>query len=90
MSGYGLLINEVEEKHAGVFTVSLGHQATGLSRNLSYTLVVEGELTLTAADPEEMKLCLWLPAPSAARWTAGSSSSMRGIWGLVDSRPGLT
>lgn len=44
MSGFNLIITDVEQKHAGVFTISLGNQVKGLSRNLSYTLVVDGKL----------------------------------------------
>lgn len=44
ISGVNLIITDVQQKHAGVFTVSVGNQAKGLYRNLSYTLVVEGKL----------------------------------------------
>lgn len=43
ISNYNLIISDVQLKHAGVFTVSVGNQAVGLHRNLSYTLVVNGE-----------------------------------------------
>lgn len=43
MSGYSLAITDVQEKHAGVFTISLGNKLKGLYRNLSYTLVVDGK-----------------------------------------------
>ncbi|KAG8003939.1 Vascular endothelial growth factor receptor kdr-like [Nibea albiflora] len=41
MSSYSLTITDVREKHAGVFTISLGNKAHGLYKNLSYTLVVQ-------------------------------------------------
>lgn len=44
MSGFNLMISDVEQKHAGVFTISLGIQVKGLYKNLSYTLVVKGKL----------------------------------------------
>lgn len=44
MSGFNLFISDVQQKHAGVFTLSVGNQAKGLHRNLSYTLVVNGKL----------------------------------------------
>ena len=42
-SGFNLIIIDVQQKHDGVFTISLGNQAKGLYRNLSYTLVVKGK-----------------------------------------------
>uniref|UniRef100_A0A4W5NH55 receptor protein-tyrosine kinase n=1 Tax=Hucho hucho TaxID=62062 RepID=A0A4W5NH55_9TELE len=39
-SGYNLLIKDVKQKDAGVFTIALGNKERGLYRNLSYTLVV--------------------------------------------------
>lgn len=44
MSGFNLIITDVEQKHAGVFTISLGNQVKGLYKNLSYTLVLKGKL----------------------------------------------
>lgn len=44
MSGFHLTITDVQQNHAGVFTISLGNQVKGLYRNLSYTLVVNGKL----------------------------------------------
>lgn len=46
ISGYNLIISDVQQKHDGVFTISLGNQAHRLYRNLSYTLEVEGNLLL--------------------------------------------
>lgn len=46
MSGFTLIIVNVQQQNAGVFTVSLGNQARGLHRNLSFTLIVEGKLLL--------------------------------------------
>lgn len=42
-SGYNLLIKDVKQKDAGVFTIALGNKERGLYRNLSYTLVVQGK-----------------------------------------------
>ncbi|KAB5571233.1 hypothetical protein PHYPO_G00222690 [Pangasianodon hypophthalmus] len=38
--GYNLIIKEVKEKDAGVFTIALSTQKYGLHRNISYTLLV--------------------------------------------------
>lgn len=43
ISNHNLIISDVQLKHAGVFTVSVGNQAMGWHRNLSYTLLVNGE-----------------------------------------------
>ncbi|KAI5105129.1 vascular endothelial growth factor receptor kdr-like isoform X1 [Silurus meridionalis] len=40
LKGYNLTIKEVKEKDAGVFTVALSNQESGLHRNISYTLLV--------------------------------------------------
>ncbi|XP_039975481.1 vascular endothelial growth factor receptor kdr-like [Xiphias gladius] len=40
ISDFRLIIADVQQKHAGVFTISLGNQVKGLYKNLSYTLVV--------------------------------------------------
>lgn len=45
MFGFNLIITDVQQKHAGVFTLSLGNHVKGLYRNLSYTLVVDGKLS---------------------------------------------
>ncbi|XP_068571109.1 vascular endothelial growth factor receptor kdr-like [Cebidichthys violaceus] len=50
MAGYNLIISDVQEKHAGVFTISLGNQVKGLFRNLSYTLVVHVKPTISEAE----------------------------------------
>ncbi|XP_030001567.1 vascular endothelial growth factor receptor kdr-like isoform X1 [Sphaeramia orbicularis] len=55
MSGNNLIITDVQEKHAGVFTISLGIQSKGLHKNLSYTVVVKvppaiSEAELSAVD----------------------------------------
>ncbi|XP_076595500.1 vascular endothelial growth factor receptor kdr-like [Chaetodon auriga] len=50
MSGVNLIITDVQEKHAGVFTIRLGNHAKGLYRNLSYTLVVEVKPTISEAE----------------------------------------
>lgn len=50
MSGYNLIIIDVQQKHAGVFTISLGNQVRGLYRNLSYTLVVNVKPTISEAE----------------------------------------
>lgn len=50
ISNYNLIISDVQLKHAGVFTVSVGNQAVGLHRNLSYTLVVNVKPTISEAE----------------------------------------
>lgn len=40
MSGLSLTITDVQQKHAGVFKISMGIPEKGLYKNLSYTLVV--------------------------------------------------
>lgn len=44
MSGLSLSITNVQQKHAGVYKISMGIPAKGLYRNLSYTLVVTCKL----------------------------------------------
>ncbi|XP_020779045.2 vascular endothelial growth factor receptor kdr-like isoform X2 [Boleophthalmus pectinirostris] len=39
MSGHNLIISDVQQKHAGVYTISVGIQDKGLYKNLSYSLV---------------------------------------------------
>nr|XP_046261533.1 vascular endothelial growth factor receptor kdr-like [Scatophagus argus] len=50
ITGFSLIITDVQQKHAGVFTISLGNQAKGLYRNLSYTLVVNVKPTILEAE----------------------------------------
>lgn len=50
MSGFNLIITDLQQNHAGVFTISLGCQAKGLYRNLSYTLIVEMKPTISEAE----------------------------------------
>lgn len=50
MSGPNLIITDVQQKHAGVYTISLGNQAKGLYKNLSYTLVVDVKPTISEAE----------------------------------------
>ncbi|XP_018515715.1 vascular endothelial growth factor receptor kdr-like [Lates calcarifer] len=50
MSGFSLIIIDVQQKHAGVFTISLGNQAKGLYKNLSYTLVVTVKPSISEAE----------------------------------------
>lgn len=45
MSDYSLAINDVQQKHAGIFTITVGSKLKDLYRNLSYTLVVEGNFS---------------------------------------------
>ncbi|KAJ8015680.1 hypothetical protein DPEC_G00028620 [Dallia pectoralis] len=40
MSNYNLVIKDVKETDAGIFTIAVGNREKGLYRNLSYTLVV--------------------------------------------------
>ncbi|CAK6964637.1 LOW QUALITY PROTEIN: vascular endothelial growth factor receptor kdr-like [Scomber scombrus] len=46
MREFNLIISDLQQKHAGVYTISLGNQAVGLYRNLSYTLVVHVKPTI--------------------------------------------
>ncbi|KAM9376655.1 vascular endothelial growth factor receptor kdr-like isoform 2-T2 [Pholidichthys leucotaenia] len=50
MSGESLTISDVQQKHAGVFTISLAHKEKGLHKNLSYTLVVKVKPTISEAE----------------------------------------
>ncbi|XP_040903895.1 vascular endothelial growth factor receptor kdr-like [Toxotes jaculatrix] len=50
MSNFSLIIADVQQKHAGVFTISLGNQVKGLYTNLSYTLLVEVRPTISEAE----------------------------------------
>ncbi|XP_069027319.1 vascular endothelial growth factor receptor kdr-like [Embiotoca jacksoni] len=50
MSGFNLVITDVQQKHAGVFTISLANKVKGLYRNLSYTLVVDVKPTISEAE----------------------------------------
>ncbi|XP_035505934.2 vascular endothelial growth factor receptor kdr-like [Scophthalmus maximus] len=50
MFGFNLIITDVQQKHAGVFTLSLGNHVKGLYRNLSYTLVVDVKPTISEAE----------------------------------------
>ncbi|XP_042274439.1 vascular endothelial growth factor receptor kdr-like isoform X3 [Thunnus maccoyii] len=50
ISNFNLIIKDLQQKHAGVFTISLGNQAKGLYRNLSYTLVVKVKPTISEAE----------------------------------------
>ncbi|KAM7389916.1 hypothetical protein PAMP_023860 [Pampus punctatissimus] len=50
ITGYNLGITDLQQKHAGVYTVSLGCKVKGLYRNLSYTMVVEVKPTISEAE----------------------------------------
>uniref|UniRef100_A0A8C4HPV6 receptor protein-tyrosine kinase n=1 Tax=Dicentrarchus labrax TaxID=13489 RepID=A0A8C4HPV6_DICLA len=50
MSGFSLIISDVQDQHAGVYTISVGNQVKGLYRNLSYTLVVNVKPTISEAE----------------------------------------
>ncbi|XP_020491449.2 vascular endothelial growth factor receptor kdr-like [Labrus bergylta] len=50
MSGFNLIITDVQQKHTGIFTISLGNQAKGLHRNLTYTLVVNMKPSISEAE----------------------------------------
>lgn len=41
VSGFSLAITDVQYRHTGVFTINVGNQEKGLSRNLSFTLIVQ-------------------------------------------------
>lgn len=73
LSNHNLIISDLQLKHAGVFTVSVGNQARGWHRNLSYTLFVNGESQTAPL------ISQW--NGSAVDWAAGTSSRMSGILG---------
>ncbi|XP_028315257.1 vascular endothelial growth factor receptor kdr-like isoform X3 [Gouania willdenowi] len=50
MSGFNLAIADVQQKHAGVFTIYVGSRLKGLYRNLSYTLLVNVKPTISEAE----------------------------------------
>ncbi|XP_047440846.1 vascular endothelial growth factor receptor kdr-like [Mugil cephalus] len=50
MNGYKLSIADVQQSHAGVFTLSLGMPDKGLYKNLSYTVVVEVKPSISEAE----------------------------------------
>nr|XP_057909086.1 vascular endothelial growth factor receptor kdr-like [Doryrhamphus excisus]XP_057909093.1 vascular endothelial growth factor receptor kdr-like [Doryrhamphus excisus] len=50
ISGYSLIITDLQRNHGGVYTISLGNQARGLERNLSYTLEIETKPTVSMAE----------------------------------------
>ncbi|XP_076005156.1 vascular endothelial growth factor receptor kdr-like isoform X2 [Genypterus blacodes] len=50
MSGFTLIITHVQQKHTGVFTISLANHEKGLQRNLSYTLVVQVKPAISEAE----------------------------------------
>ncbi|XP_061756252.1 vascular endothelial growth factor receptor kdr-like isoform X1 [Nerophis ophidion] len=50
ISGFSLIIADLQRNHAGVYTISLGNRARGLHRNLSYTLQIELKPTITEAE----------------------------------------
>uniref|UniRef100_A0A8C7XR79 receptor protein-tyrosine kinase n=1 Tax=Oryzias sinensis TaxID=183150 RepID=A0A8C7XR79_9TELE len=56
MSDYSLAINDVQQKHAGIFTITVGSKLKNLYRNLSYTLVVEVKPTISEAELTTMNV----------------------------------
>lgn len=44
MSRYSLIITDVQQKHAGIYTISIGNQLKGLYKSMSYSLVVHGKI----------------------------------------------
>ncbi|XP_028271700.1 vascular endothelial growth factor receptor kdr-like [Parambassis ranga] len=50
ISGFNLVLTDVQQKHAGVFTISLGNKEKGLYRNLSYTLFVDVKPTISDSE----------------------------------------
>ncbi|XP_012717253.3 vascular endothelial growth factor receptor kdr-like isoform X1 [Fundulus heteroclitus] len=50
MSNYSLSILELQRKHNGIFTISVGYTLKGLYRNLSYTLMVEVKPSISEAE----------------------------------------
>ncbi|TNN64394.1 Vascular endothelial growth factor receptor kdr-like [Liparis tanakae] len=59
MSGYNLILIDVQQKHAGVFTISLGNRVRGVFRNLSYSLVVNGRVVGLAVSPDSVSSSTW-------------------------------
>ncbi|XP_037531691.1 vascular endothelial growth factor receptor kdr-like [Nematolebias whitei] len=56
MFGYSLAVINVQQKHAGVYTISLSNKLKGLHRNLSYTLVIDVKPTISEAELSTMDL----------------------------------
>ncbi|KAM9835152.1 vascular endothelial growth factor receptor kdr-like [Syngnathus typhle] len=50
ISGYNLIISDVQQKHEGVFTISLGNRAHRLYRNLTYTLQVKVKPSISESE----------------------------------------
>ncbi|XP_055080692.1 vascular endothelial growth factor receptor kdr-like isoform X2 [Periophthalmus magnuspinnatus] len=50
MSGNNLIINDVQQKHAGVYTFTVGIQDIGLYKNLSYVLIYNVHPTISEAE----------------------------------------
>ncbi|XP_072251611.1 vascular endothelial growth factor receptor kdr-like isoform X2 [Leuresthes tenuis] len=50
MSGYTLAISDVQLKHAGVYTISLGNRLKDLYANMNYTLVVNVKPTISETE----------------------------------------
>uniref|UniRef100_A0A3B4B042 receptor protein-tyrosine kinase n=1 Tax=Periophthalmus magnuspinnatus TaxID=409849 RepID=A0A3B4B042_9GOBI len=51
MSGNNLIINDVQQKHAGVYTFTVGIQDIGLYKNLSHPTISEAELSMVDVQP---------------------------------------
>ncbi|XP_026213474.1 vascular endothelial growth factor receptor kdr-like isoform X2 [Anabas testudineus] len=50
MSRYSLIITDVQQKHAGIYTISIGNQLKGLYKSMSYSLVVHVKPTISEAE----------------------------------------
>ncbi|XP_037833344.1 vascular endothelial growth factor receptor kdr-like isoform X2 [Kryptolebias marmoratus] len=50
MFSYSLSITDVQQKHAGRYTLSLGYKLKGLYKNLTYTLVVDVKPSILEAE----------------------------------------
>ncbi|KAK2848976.1 hypothetical protein Q5P01_008810 [Channa striata] len=48
--GYSLVITDVQQKHAGIYTINIGNQEKGLSKNMSFILVVHVKPTILEAE----------------------------------------
>ncbi|KAK7922469.1 hypothetical protein WMY93_009371 [Mugilogobius chulae] len=49
MSGYNLIITDVQPKHAGVYTITVSNQDNGLHKSISYSLIFNLHPTISEA-----------------------------------------
>lgn len=83
--GYSLAVIDVQQKHAGVYTVSLSNKLKGLHRNLSYTLVVNGKLLpftcsslLSWGNEAVPLLCCFAPLQVSVQFTSRQVAAV--VW----------